>query len=184
MKGCIKLVKERLFRCSSPLGATRVRLVGLQRTSYGTVVNASGLRQLWSWPCSSLGTPCSRSVLQAFASNGSFINMVRSAWIKSERSSGRVVENVSAALAVDLPRLTSPRRYSTTSRNILAKSLAKGMFIAKIGYTHLKDALVTAVGDLCQGGGKSSRNRAERHGELARENVGQRPTSRPQESQR
>ena len=84
----------------------------------------------------------------------------------------------------ELPRLTSPRRYSTTSRNILAKSLAKGMFIAKIGYTHLKDALVTAVGDLCQGDGESSRSRAERHRELARENVGQRPTSRPQESQR
>jgi hypothetical protein len=72
----------------------------------------------------------------------------------------------------DLPRLTSPRLYSTTSRNVLAKSLAKGMYLAQIGYTHLKDALVTAMGDLCQDGGKSSRSRAEHHRELARGNVG------------
>jgi hypothetical protein len=66
-------VKERLFRCSSPLGATRVRLVGLPGTSYGTAANASGLRQLWNWPYSSPVSPYLRSTPQAFASNNSFV---------------------------------------------------------------------------------------------------------------
>src|SRR6266540_678377 len=39
------------------------------RTSCETVANASVLRQLWNWPCSSLVSPCLRSVLQASANN-------------------------------------------------------------------------------------------------------------------